>query len=93
MSGFANIEERESCMNSLRYREVVISFHNKTYHIEAYNNKYVVGLFKKKEYEIEKRIEFSGKNEEDAFNKLMCEKIFDGRALKDIIDEIEWLES
>jgi hypothetical protein len=39
MSGSISKEGLESCMNALEYREVVIGYHGKRYHIEAYNKK------------------------------------------------------
>ena len=50
MSGFINNDEFESSLDNLKYREVVIRFHNQNYHIEAYRKKYVIGIFNKKEY-------------------------------------------
>ena len=92
MSGFINKDELESSMDNLKYREVVIRFHNQNYHIEAYSKKYVIGIFNKKEYKIDSWIEVEGVSDDDAFNKLMNQPLFDGFALKDIINDIEWLE-
>ena len=33
-----------------------------------------------------------GNSNDDAYQKLMNEPLFGGEALKDILDEIEWLE-
>lgn len=92
MNGFIDNDDYKSWMDSLRYREVVIKHNNKKYHIEAYPKKYLIGLFKKKEYEIEQWFEVKGDSYDDAFDKLMNEPLFDGSALKDIINDIEWLE-
>ena len=43
----------ESYMNSLKYAEVVIKYKGQRYHIEAGTKKYTIGVFKKKEYEID----------------------------------------
>ena len=42
----------ESYMDDLKYREVIIGYKGNRYHIEAYNKKYVVGIFKKKEVRV-----------------------------------------
>lgn len=93
MSESLSKDELESCMNALEYREVVIGYHGKRYHIEAYNQKYIIGLFEKKKYRIKSWREVIGKTDDDAFYHLMNDPLFDGEALKDIIDEIDWLES
>ena len=36
--------------------------------------------------------DIEGDSYDDAYNKLMDEPLFDGEALKDILDKIEWLE-
>lgn len=92
MNGFIDKDEFESSMDNLKYREVVIRFHNLNYHIEAYPKKYVIGIFNKKEYKIDSWIEVEGISDDDAFEKLMNQLLFDGCALKDIINEVEWLE-
>lgn len=92
MNGFIDKDEFESSMDNLKYREAVIRFHNLNYHIEAYPKKYVIGIFNKKEYKIDSWIEVEGISDDDAFEKLMNQLLFDGCALKDIINEIEWLE-
>lgn len=92
MSGLIDIDELQSSMDNLKYREVVIGYKGERYHIEAYNKKYVIGVFKKKIYEIDYWIEVVGISNDDAYNKLMNEPLFGGEALKDIIDKIEWLE-
>ena len=51
----------ESYLNSLRYAEVVIKYKGQRYHIEAGTKKYTIGVFKKKEYEIDKRPYFHGR--------------------------------
>lgn len=83
----------ESYLNSLRYAEVVIKYKGQRYHIEAGTKKYTIGIFKKKDYEIDHWIEVVGDSYDDAYQKLMNEPLFDGKALKDILDKIEWLES
>lgn len=85
-------EDFNDWMWRLQYVEVVIGYKGQRYHIESYNKKYIVGVFKKKAYEIDNWIEIVGENNDDAFNKLMNEPLFSGEALKDIIDKIEWLE-
>jgi hypothetical protein len=55
--------------------------------------KYIIGLFEKKKYRIKSWREVIGKTDDDAFYHLMNDSLFDGKALKDIIDEIDWLES
>lgn len=92
MNGLIDKDEFESSMDNLRYREVVISYKSRRYHIEAYDKKYVIGLFEKKEYRIKEWIEVVGDTNDDAYQKLMNEPLFGGEALKDILDEIEWLE-
>lgn len=92
MNGLIDKDEFESSMDNLRYREVVISYKGQRYHIEAYSKKYVIGLFDKKEYRIKEWIEVVGDTNDDAYQKLMNEPLFGGEALKDILDEIEWLE-
>ncbi len=92
MNGLIDKDEFESSMDNLRYREVVISYKGQRYHIEAYSKKYVIGLFEKKEYRIKEWIEVVGDSDDDAYKKLMNEPLFGGEALKDILDEIEWLE-
>lgn len=92
MNGLIDKDEFESSMDNLRYREVVISYKGQRYHIEAYDKKYVIGLFEKKEYRIKEWIEVVGDTNDDAYQKLMNEPLFGGKALKDILDEIEWLE-
>ncbi len=92
MNGLIDKDEFESSMDNLRYREVVISYKGQRYHIEAYDKKYVIGLFEKKEYRIKEWIEVVGDTNDDAYQKLMNEPLFGGEALKDILDEIEWLE-
>ena len=92
MNGLIDKDEFESSMDNLRYREVVISYKGQRYHIEAYDKKYVIGLFEKKEYRIKEWIEVVGDTNDDAYQKLMNEPLFGGDALKDILDEIEWLE-
>ena len=92
MNGLIDKDEFESSMDNLRYREVVISYKGQRYHIEAYSKKYVIGLFDKKEYSIKEWIEVVGDINDDAYQKLMNEPLFGGEALKDILDEIEWLE-
>lgn len=83
----------ESYLNSLRYAEVVIKYKGQRYHIEAGTKKYTIGVFKKKDYEIDHWIEVAGDSYDDAYQKLMNELLFEGEALKDILDKIEWLES
>lgn len=83
----------ESWLNDLRYREVIIGYNGTRYHIEAYNKKYVIGVFKKKNEEIDHWIEVVGDSDDDAYNKLMNEPLFEKQALKDIINEIEWLSN
>ena len=83
----------ESYLNSLRYAEVVIGYKGQRYHIEAGTKKYTIGVFKKKEYEIDHWIEVVGESYDDAYQKLMNDPLFNGEALKDILDKIEWLES
>lgn len=83
----------ESYMNSLKYAEVVIKYKGQRYHIEAGIKKYTIGVFKKKEYEIDYFFDIEGDSYDDAYNKLMNEPLFGGEALKDILDKIEWLES
>ena len=92
MNGLIDKDEFESSMDNLRYREVVISYKGQRYHIEAYDKKYVIGLFEKKEYRIKEWVEVVGDTNDDAYQKLMNEPLFGGEALKDILDEIEWLE-
>ena len=92
MNGLIDKDEFESSMDNLRYREVVISYKGQRYHIEAYDKKYVIGLFEKKEYRIKEWIEVVGDTNDDAYQKLMNEPLFGGEALKDILGEIEWLE-
>jgi|GEM_PF-1031620 len=92
MNGLIDKDELESSMDNLKYREVVISYKGQRYHIEAYNKKYVIGLFETKEYRIKEWVEVVGVSDDDAYNKLMNEPLFDGEALKDIIDKFEWLE-
>ena len=55
--------------------------------------KYVIGVFKKKIEEIDHWIEVVGDSDDDAYNKLMNEPLFEKQALKDIINEIEWLSN
>ena len=83
----------ESYLNSLRYAEVVIGYKGQRYHIEAGTKKYTIGVFKKKEYEIDHWIEVVGESYDDAYQKLMNDPLFNGEALKDILNKIEWLES
>ena len=83
----------ESYLNSLRYAEVVIGYKGHRYHIEAGTKKYTIGVFKKKEYEIDHWIEVVGESYDDAYQKLMNDPLFNGEALKDILNKIEWLES
>jgi hypothetical protein len=92
MNGLIDKDEFESSMDNLRYREVVISYKGQRYHIEAYDKKYVIGLFEKKEYRIKEWIEVVGNTNDEAYQKLMNEPLFAGEALKDILDKIEWLE-
>ena len=92
MSGLTDIM-LQSYLNSLRYAEVVIGYKGQRYHIEAGTKKYTIGVFKKKEYEIDYWIEVVGESYEDAYQKLINEPLFSGEALKDILDKIEWLES
>ena len=92
MDGLIDKDALESSMDNLKYREVVISYKGQRYHIEADNKKYIIGLFEKKEYRIKEWVEVAGVSDDDAYNKLMNEPLFDGEALKDIIDKIEWLE-
>lgn len=91
MSGLTK-EAFEDWIWRLRYVEVVIRYKGQCYHIEGGTKKYTIGVFKKKEYEIDHWIEVVGDTDDDAYNKLMNEPLFDGEALKDIIDKIEWLE-
>lgn len=86
-------ERFEDLMWRLQYVEVVISYKGQRYHIESYNKKYIIGVFKKKKYEIDYWIEVVGETYDDAYKKLMNEPLFCGEALKDILDKIEWLES
>ena len=83
----------ESYLNSLRYAEVVIGYKGQRYHIEAGTKKFTIGVFKKKEYEIDHWIEVVGESYDDAYQKLMNDPLFNGEALKDILNKIEWLES
>ena len=83
----------ESYLNRLRYAEVVIGYKGQRYHIEAGTKKYTIGVFKKKEYEIDHWIEVVGESYDDAYQKLMNNPLFNGEALKDILNKIEWLES
>ena len=83
----------ESYLNNLRYAEVVIGYKGQRYHIEAGTKKYTIGVFKKKEYEIDHWVEVVGESYDDAYQKLMNDPLFNGEALKDILDKIEWLES
>ena len=83
----------ESYLNSLRYAEVVIRYKGQRYHIEAGTKKYTIGVFKKKEYEIDHWIEVVGESYDDAYQKLMNDPLFNGEPLKDILNKIEWLES
>ena len=92
MNGLIDKDEIESSMDNLKYREVVIYYKGQRYHIEAYNKKYVIGLFEKKEYRIKEWIEVVGNSDDEAFQKLMNEPLFCGEALKNILDKIEWLE-
>lgn len=92
MNGLIDKDEFESSMDNLRYREVVIFYKGQRYHIEAYDKKYVIGLFEKKEYRIKEWIEVVGNTNDEAYQKLMNEPLFAGEALKDILDKIEWLE-
>ena len=92
MNGLIDKDEFESSMDNLRYREVVIAYKGQRYHIEAYDKKYVIGLFEKKEYRIKEWIEVVGNTNDDAYQKLMNEPLFGGEALKDILYDIEWLE-
>ena len=91
MNGLSN-DMLESYMNSLKYAEVVIKYKGQRYHIEAGAKKYTIGVFKKKEYEIDYFFDIEGDSYDDAYNKLMNEPLFGGEALKDILDKIEWLE-
>ena len=92
MNGLIDKDEFERSMDNLRQREVVICYKSQRYHIEADDKKYVIGLFEKKEYRIKEWIEVVGDTNDDAYQKLMNEPLFGGEALKDILDEIEWLE-
>ena len=83
----------ESYLNSLRYAEVVVGYKGQRYHIESGTKKYTIGVFKKKEYEIDHWIEVVGESYDDAYQKLMNDPLFNGEALKDILNKIEWLES
>lgn len=83
----------ERYLESLKYTEVVIKYKGQRYHIEAGTKKYTIGVFKKKVYEIDYWIEVVGSSYDDAYQKLMNEALFGGEALKDIINEIEWLET
>ena len=91
MSGLTK-EAFEDWMWRLRYVEVVIGYKGQRYHIEGATKKYTIGVFKKKEHEIDHWIEVVGDTDDDAYDKLMNEPLFDGEALKDIIGKIEWLE-
>ena len=91
MSGLTK-EQFEDWMWRLRYVEVVIGYKGQRYHIEGYNKKYVIGIFEKNEYRIKEWIDVVGVSNDDAYNKLMNEPLFGGEALKDILDNIEWLE-
>ena len=82
----------ESYMHNLRYAEVVIGYKGQRYHIEAGTKKYTIGVFKKKAYEIDRWIEVVGESYDDAYDKLMNEPLFGDEALKDILNNIEWLE-
>ena len=55
--------------------------------------KYVIGVFKKKIDDIDHWLEVVGDSDDDAYNKLMNEPLFEKQALKDIINEIEWLSN
>lgn len=92
MNGLRN-NVSESCMNALRYAEVVIKYKGQRYHIEAGSKKYTIGVFKKETYEIDYFLEVKGSTYEEAYNKLISEPLFNGNALKDIIEQVEWLEA
>ena len=62
----------ESYMDDLKYREVIIGYKGNRYHIEAYNKKYVVGIFKKKEDVIDYFVDVQGVSNDDAYEKLIC---------------------
>ena len=81
----------ESYMDDLKYREVIIGYKGNRYHIEAYNKKYVVGIFKKKEDVIDYFVDVQGISDDDAYEKLMSQPLFSGEALKNILGKIEWL--
>lgn len=81
----------ESYMDDLKYREVIIGYKGNRYHIEAYNKKFVVGIFKKNEDVIDYFVDVQGVSNDDAYEKLMSQPLFSGEALKDILDKIEWL--
>ena len=92
MNGLINDDELQSSMDNLKYREVVIGYKGERYHIEAYDKKYIIGIFKKHKYEIDHWIEVVGNTDDEAYFKLLNEPLFSGEALKDILDKIEWLE-
>ncbi|MDD5885587.1 MAG: hypothetical protein PUC66_06125 [Erysipelotrichaceae bacterium] len=92
MSGLTE-DMLESWLDDLKYREVIIGYKGIRYHIEAYNKKYVIGVFKKNIEEIDHWIEVVGDTDDDAYNKLMNEPLFGKQALKDVIHEIEWLSN
>ncbi len=81
----------ESYMDDLKYREVIIGYKGNRYDIEAYNKKYVVGIFKKKGDVIDYFVDVQGVSNDDAYEKLMSQPLFSGEALRDILDKIEWL--
>ncbi len=92
MSELTN-EMLESWLNDLKYREVIIRYKGIKYHIEAYNKKYVIGVFDKSKDEIDHFIDVIGCSDEDAYEKLMNEPLFSGQPLKEIINEIEWMSN
>ena len=83
----------EIWLDDLKYCEVIIGYKGSRYHIEAYNKKYVIGVFKKKCEEIDRWIEVKGESSDEPFDKLMNEPLFSGEALKDIINDIDWLSN
>ena len=52
-----------------------------------------LAYLRKKIEEIDHWIEVVGDSDDDAYNKLMNEPLFEKQALKDIINEIEWLSN
>lgn len=88
-------EELQSFMESIEYREADIIYKKVYYHIEAIGHDYYVSKYLTEDGPIidDKIVKGHKGDKGETFKKFLNEKLFDGKSILEIIDDIEIISS